>query len=139
MDLDQDLDVDPPLELDGDVEVDPIVDLDLDPRSATSRRGLCVTMTGRSTCKVNEGVDVYVALKVKVSGQRRGQRRRLRRTFPAFALHIFQARIASTGEIRDARIAGNSPPTSPMIPENTIDHTNTLGVARKLITISENV
>jgi hypothetical protein len=64
--LDQDLDVDS-LELDGDVEVDPIVDIDLDPRSAVSRRAF-LRPNRRSTCKVKDGVEVYVAVKVEVLG-----------------------------------------------------------------------
>jgi len=59
--LDQDLDVDPRRELDGDVVVDPIVDVDLDPRSTITRRA-SATVTGRSTCKVKDGVDGYVAV-----------------------------------------------------------------------------
>jgi hypothetical protein len=62
VDLDQNLDVDPHLELDGDVDVDPSVDLDLD-RAPRFLDDDCATMTARSTCKVNEGVDVYVAVK----------------------------------------------------------------------------
>jgi hypothetical protein len=63
VDLDHDLDVDPHLAVDGDVEVDPIVDLD--PRSAILDEDP-TTVDPRSTCKVQDRVDVYVAV------QRRG-------------------------------------------------------------------
>jgi hypothetical protein len=59
VDLDQDLDVDSNVVLDGNVDVDPFVDLDLAPARAP-RRGF--NDTKQSRCKVDGGVDVFVAV-----------------------------------------------------------------------------
>jgi len=56
------------VEVDVALVVEPIVDLD---------------PCGALTCKVKEGVDVHVAVKVEVPRQRRRQAQRLRRHFPA--------------------------------------------------------
>jgi hypothetical protein len=63
--VDVDLVLDPHVEVDGDVDVDPVVDLDLDPRQESSTRVLRET-PHRSTYKVEDGVDVYVAVQVNV-------------------------------------------------------------------------
>jgi hypothetical protein len=74
------------VDLDGDVNVDPIVDLDIDPRFLDEES----VTPERSTCKVDDGVNLYVAVKLKVLGQRRGQPQRLPKAFPAFVLYPLQ-------------------------------------------------
>src|SRR5262249_35781334 len=68
------------VELDVAVDVDSIVDLHLDHRSRWF--GEDPEATRGSTYKVEEGLNVYVAVQVNVLRPRRGQRQRLRKNVP---------------------------------------------------------
>jgi hypothetical protein len=68
------------VEVDVAVDVELIVDLDVDRRSRFFDEDS--ETTRRSTYKVNEGVDVHVAVQVNVLRQRQGQPQRLRKDVP---------------------------------------------------------
>jgi hypothetical protein len=74
------------VELDVAVDVEPIVDLHLDHRSRFFDED---SETRRSTykVKVEEGVDVYVAVQVDVLRQRQGRRQRPPKDVPGLHRH----------------------------------------------------
>jgi hypothetical protein len=86
------------VELDGDVEVDPLVDLDLDRRSAILDEDSMV-ITGRSTCKVKEGVDVHGAVQRRGLGSTTPTTSTSSENAPALALHAFRGSIRTEDPI----------------------------------------
>ncbi|HEX3478605.1 MAG TPA: hypothetical protein VHT91_26465 [Kofleriaceae bacterium] len=85
------------VELDGAVEVDSIVDLDVDRRSRFLDQD--PEIAGRSTYKVKEGVNGYVAVQVNVSGQRQGQGQRPLQRRSQRSIDIASATARTPGDL----------------------------------------